>query len=286
MKYQPSDSPQKQLSRVVFLRFKTSNPEKPHSTDFEKMNECVQSMALLGEGWDVIAKFKHIDTEKLENIIISKGLGEIVEIIEAETLRSLPIEHLILRKSLCLYLIPVQPKQVEKVRNYLLGSEAIQIYESKHFYTFWSIFALDVVSQINNPMKDIRDGCPGAIREGKDIGIPIIEFRKTEEAPSVPLLGEIERMIRICKGKTYYWTPCIDVALLMLKEDVSVSKLMMKVKRNKSTYNKNTFQKCLQKLSLAGFAAIVVNSRSLEPVYTLNRDRFPLLYSYFRKEFG
>lgn len=272
--------------RLILLKFKKSTPGCPFSTPFEQIDECTQSMVLMGKDWNVLAKCTPNSREKVERLIKENNLEKIVDIIEAKVLRYQPIEHLINKKNLLLSVVPVKRNSINTVREFLLEhSNALQIFESKGYYSFWLIFSFDMVSDFVSFQIEIRERCPNAIKRDNDLGIVITKFRKSEAGPSIPLLEELKTTISKTRGKKYYLTPCIDVLLSAFQEDVWPNKLVGKQKDSKIKYSKKTFQKYLQKLHLRGVLRKLKQKGRRENVYTLNGDNFPQLYSYFRREF-
>jgi hypothetical protein len=98
-----------------------------------------------------------------------------------------------------------------------------------------------------------------------DKAIPVSQLRHVTE--------ELRLVLFATKGRSGLWASVIDVVLLLLKEDATIH-----VFRNQLPYNESTVYRALRRLELAGFATSMKSENSLGLVWTINKERCPVLY--------
>lgn len=86
------------------------------------------------------------------------------------------------------------------------------------------------------------------------------------------LIDELNILLRAVKGRTGVWGSVIDIALLLLKRDVTIRDL-----RAELPYNESTVYRALGRLESAGFALQLTDDDGLHR-WTVNRDRCPVLH--------
>jgi hypothetical protein len=94
-----------------------------------------------------------------------------------------------------------------------------------------------------------------------------------EEARHV--IDEIILLLRAIKGYKNPWNSVIDVALYALKKDMTTKELLQTY-----SYDRSTIYRALNRLTAIGFLMPV--TQNSEEVWTINRDRFPILFHVSR----
>lgn len=90
-----------------------------------------------------------------------------------------------------------------------------------------------------------------------------------EEARHV--IDEIILLLRAIKGYKNPWNSVIDVALYVLKQDVTTKQLL-----ETYPYDRSTIYRALNRLAGIGFVIPVTND--VAEIWTINKERFPILF--------
>jgi DNA-binding transcriptional ArsR family regulator len=85
------------------------------------------------------------------------------------------------------------------------------------------------------------------------------------------LIEELEILLRAVKGRHGVWGSVIDIALQLLRKDVTIHDLISEL-----SYNESTIYRALGRLELAGFATS--NFQDGSRCWTINKSRCPVLY--------
>ncbi len=103
-----------------------------------------------------------------------------------------------------------------------------------------------------------------------DVLLERIHHKSISLAELEHLVEELEILLRAVKGKNGVWGSVIDVALQLLRRDVTICDL-----RSELPYNESTIYRALGRLELAGFATS--SSQEGSRNWTLNREKCPVL---------
>ena len=105
-----------------------------------------------------------------------------------------------------------------------------------------------------------------------DILLERIHYKSISIFELTHLVDELNLLMRAAKGRGKIWVSVVDVALLLLKRDMTISEL-----RTNLRFNESTLYRALSRLKLAGFATHSLGS-GLGRVWTINRETCPVLY--------
>jgi hypothetical protein len=94
-----------------------------------------------------------------------------------------------------------------------------------------------------------------------------------EEAKHI--IDEIELLLRCIRGYNHPWNSVIDIVLCAIKTDISTRELLQTC-----PYDRSTIYRALNRLKAIGFLISVVHDS--EEVWTINRDRFPIIFHITR----
>ena len=109
-----------------------------------------------------------------------------------------------------------------------------------------------------------------------DILLERVSHKSISLAELTHLVEELDVLLRAVKGRNGVWGSVVDIAIQLMRKDVSIHDLRFEL-----PYNQSTIYRALGRLELAGFAA----SKSEDGFrrWTINRSRCPVLYHACRQ---
>jgi len=105
-----------------------------------------------------------------------------------------------------------------------------------------------------------------------DILLERIHQKSISLAELSHLIHELDDLMRAIKGKDGVWGSVVDVAVILLKRDVSICNL-----RAELCYNESTIYRALNRLEAAKIAKSIPGE-GLATLWTINDDQCPVLY--------
>jgi hypothetical protein len=110
-----------------------------------------------------------------------------------------------------------------------------------------------------------------------DILLERIHHKSISIAELAHLIDELNLLLRAAKGRSGVWGSVIDVVLVLLRQDATITDL-----KNSTRYGESTLYRALSRLELVGFA-IRMQGEGLGSRWTINGERCPVLFRASRR---
>jgi len=105
-----------------------------------------------------------------------------------------------------------------------------------------------------------------------DILLERVHHKSISNVELAHLIDELNLLLRAVKGSNGVWGSVVDVALFVVKRDVTIRDL-----RTNMEYNESTIYRALGRLEMAG-VIVRTKGQGMAGLWTINRETCPVLY--------